>query len=302
MISEEINLFYGAPSIVFSSLIRSMVIPYPGCELFVADFAKIEVAVLWWLAENEPGLEILHQGEDPYIHLAMYVTVKSKSEITEKDRDLGKALILACGFGMGIDRFRKTALDIFGLTLTEEQAKKSVYAYRNVYPTIPELWKVYEQSAMKAVATPGAIVEVGKCKFRYWKDFLWIRLPSGRKLAYRKPFTSYRDTEWGSQKTLQFHAVNPKTKKWGIERTWGGTITENIVQATARDLLMYKLVPLEKAGYQVLLTVHDEVVCQNKTGRGNLGEFISILCTLPIWADKKLPLSAKGWKGSRYRK
>ncbi len=102
-------------------------------------------------------------------------------------------------------------------------------------------------------------------------------------------------------KTLEFWAVNSKTKKWALERTWGGTLTENIVQAIARDLLMPGLVRLEKASYKALFAVHDEGICERPIGQGSVSEFVKILCERPPWADG-LPLEAKGWSGLRYRK
>jgi DNA polymerase len=111
-----------------------------------------------------------------------------------------------------------------------------------------------------------------------------------------------RETEWGPRKTLEFWAVNSKTKKWMPERTWGGTLTENIVQATARDLMMPAIWRLEQRGYQALLTVHDEALTERTIGEGDLAEFTKIMCERPKWGDANLIVEAKGWKGPRYRK
>ena len=105
----------------------------------------------------------------------------------------------------------------------------------------------------------------------------------------------------GPFKTLEFYAVNSKTKKWGLERTWGGSLTENFVQACARDLMASALLRLEKSGYQVLFQVHDEIVCEKEIGQGNLADFIKIMCLKPRWA-LGLPVEAGGWVGKRYRK
>ena len=110
-----------------------------------------------------------------------------------------------------------------------------------------------------------------------------------------------RETDFGPRKTIEFWGVNSKTKKWAIEHTWGGTLTENIVQPTARDLMMPAMVRLEKKGYQALLSVHDEGICEKEIGKGSLDEFVKILCEVPAWAPG-LPIEAKGWKGERYRK
>lgn len=301
---EMLRALYGdSLSTLFSSILRNMILPNEGHELFVADFSKIEVAVLWWLADNEPGLKVLRSGKDPYKYQAAANTGKTYEEIAEEgnERQLGKAQVLGCGFGMGAPKFQKSAWDMYRLKLSEEQSKQAVDNYRRANAAVPELWKAYERAAVAAVESPGQTIEAGKCAFRFSRGFLWARLPSGRKLAYRDPQIAWRETDYGPRKTLEFWGVNPKTKKWSIERTWGGSLTENLVQATARDLLMPAMVRLEKAKYRALLTVHDEGICERKIGKGSVDEFVRILCQVPRWGEG-LPIDAKGWSGYRYRK
>lgn len=301
--TETLKLLYGENlSILFSSVIRNMLIPSEGKEIFAADYSMIEVAQLWWLAGNTPGLKILKAGKSPYIAMAAENKGCDYNEIKKpsSDYDLGKAQVLGCGFGMGVDRFRTTAFDVHRLTLTEEQSRTAVQNYRKTYPTVPELWKAYERAAVSAIE--GKSFNTGKCHFFVKDNFLWIRLPSGRKLAYREPQITWRETEWGPQKTIEFYGVNPKTKKWGLQRTWGGTLTENIVQACARDIMMRAFPKLEKAGYQILLGVHDEIIAERKIGEGDLNKFIEIMCERPPWGDADMPIEAKGWIGLRYRK
>jgi DNA polymerase len=323
---ETLKLLYGenlAP--LFSSVLRNMIIPSKGHELFVADFSKIEVAVLWWLAGNAPGLKILEKGLDPYKYMAAANTGKRYEDISDEgdERQLGKAQVLGCGFGMGWKKFQTTAHDQYRLKLTDEQSRAAVNAYREANAAVPELWRAYEEAAIAAVENPyskeGQIFRAGKCEFFFAKGFLWAKLPSGRRLAYRSPSITWRMREFeveeigpdgevytktvtkGPFKTLEFMAVNSKTKKWGPERTWGGTLTENIVQATARDLIMPAMIRLEKKGYRALLMVHDEGICEAPRGKGTVEEFVKILCEKPLWAWG-LPLEAKGWRGPRYRK
>jgi DNA polymerase len=298
-----LQLLYGdSLPIVFSALLRNMLLPTEGHELYVADFSKIEVAVLWWLADNAPGLKILTSGKDPYIYMAAANTGRKYEEIPDEgdDRQLGKAQVLGCGFGMGPPKFQKTAWDMYRLKLTLEQAQFAVSNYRQANAAVPALWKAYERAAIEAVET-GRVTHAGKCRFFVQNKFLWIELPSGRRLAYREPQIAWRESEYGPRKTLEFWAVNSKTKKWALERTWGGTLTENIVQATARDLMMPAMVRLEKSGYKALLMVHDEGITEKPIGKGSIEEFVKIMCEPPPWAPG-LPLEAKGWKGPRYRK
>lgn len=307
---ELLTILYGnSLAMLFSSILRNMIIPSDGYELFVGDYSKIEVAVCWWLAGNEPGLEVLRLGKDPYIYQAAQNMGCRYDEINDPspERDLGKAQTLGCQFGMGAPKFQKTAWDVHRLKLSDEQSKFAVDSYRRSNPTVPQLWKDYERAAVEAVETGDngrlvpTIFRAGRCKFYMKQKFLVVCLPSGRKLRYREPQIAWRETDYGPRKTLEFWAVNSKTKKWGIERTWGGTITENIVQGTARDLLMPAMVRLENAGYRALLTVHDEAICERKLGKGDVKEFVEILCQAPSWG-KGLPIDAKAWVGPRYRK
>lgn len=310
--ADMLRLLYGESlGVLFSALLRNMLIPSEGFELFVADFSKIEVAVLWWLAGNEPGLKILRAGLDPYIYQAAANTGKTYLEIemalrrkerwAELARQLGKGQILGCGFGMGHVKFRLTAENSFDqILLTESQSKLAVDNYRQANAAVPALWKAYENAAMIAVETD-QFVSAGRCLFFVKDNFLWVQLPSRRCLAYRDPQIAWRETEWGPRKTVEFWGVNPKTKKWDLERIWGGTWAENITQAVARDLMMTAIVALEKAKYRALLTVHDEALCEREIGKGSIEEFTEIMCRIPPWADG-LPVKAEAWKGPRYKK
>lgn len=302
---DLLQVLYGdSLGILFSAILRNVIQASENCEIFAADFSKIEVAVLWWFADNAPGLKILNSGLDPYKYMAAANTGKKYEDIPDEgdSRQLGKAQVLGCGFGMGATKFKTTAWDMYRLKLTDEQAKLAVTNYRSVNAAVPILWKGYENAAVEAVERgEGAIVKFGKCRFIMQDKFLWIELPSKRRLAYREPQISWRETDYGPRKTLEFYAVNSKTKKWALERSWGGTLAENIVQGAARDLLMYGMLRLEKAGYECLFSVHDEAVCQNIIGKGDLNAFKKILCEPQPWA-KGLPVEASGWVGPRYRK
>lgn len=328
---DTLKVLYGdSLSIVFSSILRNMIVPSEGCELYVADFSKIEVAVLWWLSDNWAGLDVLRAGKDPYIYQAAANLGKTYEEIERAEkageqwaldaRQLGKAQILGCGFRMSWSKFKNTAFDQYRLKLTNRQSFDAVKSYREANAPVVELWGKYEDAAIGAVET-GKTISVGRCKFFCSHGFLWIKLPSGRRLAYRSPSLTWRtitfdaletDEKTGQErivsktsrpkKTLTFMGLDKSKKKLAPESTHGGVITENIVQAVARDLMMPAMVRLEKRSYTPLLMVHDEGICEKEKGTGSIDEFVSILCKRPIWADEHLPLDAKGWIGPRYRK
>lgn len=297
--TEMLKLLYGDNlSVLFSAVLRNMIIPSEGHQLFVADFSKIEVAVLWWLADNAPGLKVLRSGRDPYKYMAAANTGKSYDEISDEERQLGKAQVLGCGFGMGHVKFRQTAWEQYRLKLSEEQSQAAVFKYRRANAAVPVLWKAYEKAAIAAVSTKKP-QKAGKCLFFVQDKFLWVELPSGRRLAYRQPHLANIETDYGPRLSLQFFGVDSSKKKMRLERTWGGTLTENIVQATARELMAHGLLRLEKAGYRALLTVHDEVICEKQ--EGSTQEFSRILCEVPKWGPG-LPIEAAAWTGPRYRK
>lgn len=332
---EILELLYGESlAIVFSSILRNMIIPTKGYELYVADFSKIEVAVLWWLSDNWKGLSILKSGRDPYIYQATANLGKSYEEIEKAveneerwaidTRQLGKAQVLGCGFYMSWKKFKSAAFDQYRLKLTGKQSVKAVKDYRQANAPVVDLWANFEVAAIAAVRSPGKTFKAGKCKFIVEKDFFWIELPSGRKLAYRSPSIIYKAVTYtvleeienddgevievekertGKAKpTIQFLGLDKSKKKLTTEFLHGGIITENIVQAVARDLMMPAMLRLEKKSYIPLLMVHDEGICEAKIGKGNIEEFQRVMCQLPKWADKNLPLDAKGWIGPRYRK
>lgn len=337
---EWLKFLYGETlPLVFSAILRNMLIPEKHHEMFVADFSKIEVAVLWWLAGNEKGLDILRSGKDPYVYQAAENTGKTYKEIekavsrgekwAEDARQLGKAQILGCGFGMGWSKFQKTAEDFYRLKLTDKQSKEAVVSYREANETVPAVWKAFERAAIEAVKT-GKPAKAGKCKFIYdSKKFygrariLWAELPSGRRLSYVNPQIAWRVRQYEQRvtkmvkgkevttivikttnpmETLEYWGVNSKTKKWDLMRIWGGTWAENLTQATARDLMMPAMVRLEKIGFKGLLAVHDEALCQVPIDDDHSVQiFVKELCRSPKWAVG-LPIDAKGWKGPRYMK
>ncbi len=327
---DMLRILYGdSLAILFSAILRNMIVPPEGHELFVADFSKIEVAVLWWLANNEAGLEILRSGKDPYVYQAAANTGKTYEEVEEAykagekwafdARQLGKAQILGCGFRMGWKRFQASAWDMYRLRLSGRQSITAVKSYRGANAPVAEIWELYEEAAIRAVET-GKTVGAGKCKFFVKDKFLWIELPSGRRLAYREPcivmraitYTKLEDfTVDGEEvetevtgrekKTLQFLGLDKSKKRLVPEISHGGVLTENIVQATARDLMMPALLRHEKAGYRVMMSVYDEGICARPKGEGNFSEFKKLLCEAPEWAPG-LPIEASGFTGPRYRK
>lgn len=297
---EEIRFLYGDPTEVFSSCVRGMIQASKGCDLFAADYNAIEARVLQWMAGDEEGLERFRKGIDSYVLLASKIFGISIEEVTSAMREVGKRGELGAGFGMGGPKFYKTCLKYGATNVTEQLCKRAINIFREVHPDIEKMWKNLEMAAIKAVRKPGRVVTVNRTSWQLKDDFLWCELPSGRKLAYYKPTVRMEPAPWGELTPKLYHwSVNPKTKKWENASTYGGKLTENVVQATARDVLMDAAVRLKSEGYTYLFSVHDEAISESKDG--NIREYEKILMTLPLWADG-LPIVAKGWKGPRYAK
>jgi DNA polymerase len=186
---------------------------------------------------------------------------------------------------------------------SEEAIKNAVSNWRKASPNIVNFWHGIEEAAIAAVYSPGVEHTYNGITYICKKDVLYCRLLSGRLITYHRPLISPND--WGNN-SLSFEGwnTNPKYGRTGWVRmqTYGGKLTENIVQATARDLLAYAIVNLEKSGYAVVLHVHDEIVVEVHEGHGSVDEVEKIMSTMPEWA-KGWPIKAKdGWRAKRYNK
>ncbi len=294
---------------VLACALRGAIIPSKGHELFVADYAGIEVRVLWWAAQDKVGLNLLATGADPYCALASDIYGRVITKADSKERQLGKAGILGAGYGMGWAKFVGTAKDMFGLVVTDEEAENVVNTYRQKFHRVKSFWYETEDAACAAVRTPGRVVKNGYCSWQRvidpsrGTDFLFCTLPSGRRLAYPFPELRPKQTPWGEMKmALTFMGMDTFSKKWKRQHTYGGSLVENIVQAISRDIMAEALQRLEQSGvYIPVLSVHDETVCEVKAGEGNLAEYEELLTRLPKWAVG-CPVSAESWAGARYRK
>ena len=180
-------------------------------------------------------------------------------------------------------------------------AKDVVTKWRESRPLTVALWKGLEQAAVQAVET-GEPRSYGRILYQVEGPFLTCRLPSGRKLYYPFPKLAVREMPWGgSQLQLSHNVVDSTTKQWVRRFAHGGVLTENVIQALCRDILVEALLRLEANGFPIVLHVHDEAVAEVPTGTRTLEEFIRVMTVPPAWADG-FPISASGWTGERYRK
>jgi DNA polymerase len=289
---------------ILASLLRSMITASPGHRLMGADFAQIEARVLAWIAEQDDLLDLFASGGKVYEDMAAYIFGVPLSEVTPEQRQIGKNTVLGCGYQMGAARYREQAREQTGIDIGDDLSLQAVEGYRAKNHRIKQFWWDIETAAKSAVLRPGTVAHVGRegaIRFTKRGRFLWCVLPSGRPLAYADPIIKMRETQWGPKRGLQCMGVNSVTKQWRVTHLYGGHLTENVVQAMARDLMASAMLRVEKRGYPVVLTVHDEVLADVPEDHGSIEEFEALMRVRPRWA-RGLPVAADAWEGRRYRK
>lgn len=309
---EMVRLIYGNPMEAFSSCLRSLIVAPKGKILDCADYSAIELRVLFWVARHEEGLKALRDGRPLYEELAADIFKIKVKEVTQANRFVGKQATLGAGFGMGWKKFIGTCLQL-GREVSKELAVAAIQAYRTTHAPVPLLWKKIEMAAIAAIENPGKKYTINRTAWYRTRDFLWCELPSGRRLAYYGPEVHWENfvTEINGVKTFSNYkrqvithwGIDGHTKKWTRQRTWGGTLTENIVQAIARDFMAEAMLRIEAAGaWQIVLSVHDELAAERDLkARVGLKEFKLLMEQIPSWGEG-CPIAVEGWSGERYRK
>ncbi len=174
--------------------------------------------------------------------------------------------------------------------------------WRQANFSIARFWRELEDAAVEAIQTPGQVTRAGEyVRYCMKGDFLYCRLPSGRALSY--PYARLEYPRRGNRPfpRIKYEGLDSYTKKWGVQEVYGGLLSENVTQAVARDFLRDALLRLRKAGYRVVLHVHDEIVCEMPFGKGSLNEMCAIMSQAEPWAAG-MPIAVEGWQGKRYRK
>lgn len=295
------------PAVLVSSLLRSMIVAGPGKILRSGDYSQIEARVLAWLAQQDDLVELFAEGGKVYETMAAFIFGKEVEEIAKDsfERQIGKNSILGAGFQMGSERFRDQVQEQTGIEIPESLAEKAIDGYRTKNDRIKAFWDEIYRAAYMATLHPDESYRCGRdecIRYSVHGDVLWCTLPSGRHLAYAAPRIEERETPWGEMRpTLTYEGVTGPARKWKRVSTYGGHLTENVVQAIARDCMAEAWLRLEVAGYPIIMTVHDELVAEPLESYGSQRQFETILATRPKWAPD-LPIAVEGWEGRRYRK
>ena len=290
---EDIQMLYDDVPDTLLQLIRTAFIPRQGMKFIVADFSAIEARVIAWLAGEEWRMKAFANGEDIYCASAskMFGVPVVKHGENGHLRQKGKISELACGFGGSVGAMKAMGADSLGLSDTE--LKQIVTDWREASPHITELWWAVDRAVKKAVKEKTATKTHGLL-FSYEAGFLFIRLPSGRRLAYAKPYIG--KNKFGGE-SVTYMGINAQ-KKWDRLESYGPKFVENCVQGIARDLLMYSMQALSQ--YFIVGHIHDEMIieCPKDT---KLDEICQQMARTPDWA-KGLLLRADGYECSFYKK
>lgn len=297
-----IKAIWGDVPDLLSQLIRTAFIPGEGNRFIVADFSAIEARVLAWLAGEEWRLDVFRTHGKIYEASASAMFGVPLEKIKKGNpeyalRGKGKVAELALGYQGGVRAL--ISMGALSMGLSEGELPDVVSRWRKSNQRIQDFWYTVENNVVDTVGTGTVHTLPRGVSFHRDREYLFIRLPSGRELFYYHPELV---TNAYGRSAVGFHGMNQTTKKWELTETYGGKLTENIVQAVARDLLCSALVNLCRAGYTVNFHIHDEVILEvpERSGK-NLEEAIRLMCKLPEWAAG-LPLDAAGFEGKYYKK
>ncbi|MFQ7648618.1 MAG: DNA polymerase [Clostridia bacterium] len=293
---EMLDMMFGNVPNVLSELVRTVLIPKPNHRFIVADFSAIEARVLAWIAGEQWRIDTFKNGGDIYCASAskMFKVPVEKNGVNGELRQKGKISELACGYGGSVGALKNMGAVEMGVQ--ENELQGLINDWRNANPHIVRFWYEVGNAAMKAIKEK-TTVPLGKLVFAYERGILFIRLPSGRRLSYIKPRIG--TNRFGGD-SITYMGIN-SAKKWDRLETFGGKLTENIVQGTARDLLANALINAANAGYDTVFHVHDEIICEVPNGYGSVDELCRLMCIKPEWADG-LPLNADGFECEYYKK
>ena len=290
---DIVAAFGGRATDILKSMLRPALVPAEGWVFAVADLRQIEARVTPWLADAEDILDVFRNGEDIYVKAAQGIF--HTTEVTPNQRQVGKAASLSCSFGGGHNAFAAMG-KIYGVDLPEAEAMQTVAAWRRANPWAVRMWYDLENAAATAMRHKGHEIPAAKVTYMYDGSSLWYALPSGRILVY--PYVRF-DEDGGISYAKAAWKPAADAKEWPRARLYRSVLLENIVQATAHDILRGALRQLDG----VVLHAHDEIVieCEASTADAALANLCKVLTTPPDWC-KTLPLEVDAKIMTRYGK
>lgn len=298
---DELDLLFGNVPDTLSQLIRTALVPDKGCRFIVSDFSSIEARVLAWLSGERWVMDVFDGDGKIYEATAAQMfnvpmETISKGHPNYEYRAKGKVANLACGYAGGVNALKKMGGEKMGLS--EQEMQDIVSKWRKANPNIVRFWYDVENACKDAITYRTTIRLNHGIVVCVKSNILFIKLPSGRSLAYVKPKIDINN--FGKEQ-IAFMGMDSISKQWTQQYTYSGKLVENIVQAVARDCLAVALLRLNRAGYRINLHVHDEVVLSVPNGESSIEEIEQIM-GLPIEWAKGLNLTAGAYECDYYKK
>lgn len=287
-----LRLMYGEPFAALASAIRGVIVASPDHTFYCSDFNAIELRGAFWLADHEAGLEALREGRDLYVELASDIYTINREDVDSDQRFIAKQAQLGCLYGLGWRKFQEYCGKM-AKAIPDELANRAVTAFRTKHSPVPKLWKGLEGAAMHATRNRGTKTAYGRTQWIYKEPFLYCRLPSGRCLSYYKAYVSREETPFGERDALYYWGVNPRTRQWEPQKSWGGVLVENchcqdtFVLVNRGWVKIIDVRPTDKVFDGVEWVNHGGLFCQ---GEKQVGTWLNIRLT-----GSHLILAGKKW-------
>ena len=322
-----VEWYFGEGMPTVSGCLRALFVSAPGYDLIASDYSAIEAVVLAMIAGVQWRIDVFRtHGKIYEASAAMMAKLSIEEVLAHKQihgthhplRDKGKRAELACGYGGWVGAWIAFGADKY---MTEDEMKTATLDWRAASPEIPEFWggqwrrvdrswrkENYgvEGAFLEAILNPGVEQQYRGFKFLVRADVLYLTLLSGRSMKYHRPRLVQMEKYGRAQYEISYEGWNTNPKNgppgWIRKSTYGGRLTENIVQATARDIQWNGMLNLKRAGYPVVLHVYDEDATEVPEGFGTIEEVEAIMGRMPPWAHDWPIRAAGGWRGKRYRK
>lgn len=282
-----------------SKMLRSALVSRPNHDLLAADFSNVENRIAVWYARCQYGIEIFEKGLDEYKQFATELYSVAYDDVTTDQRYCSKHGVLGCIYGQAWRSLQAQMLR-FGLSISDDHAKRVVAMYRELYAELVQMWYDLNDCAIYTVRTDEP-TRCGRIKFEIRGDFLCMVLASGRAISFYKPKVEKKRTPWGQKKDTVTHMGVGRTHKWERLKIVPGRYFGMAVQGTARDLMMRGARATAKAEYTLVGRVHDELISEVPEGFGSLSEYCGLMIEKPSWL-RGVKIEAEGWRGKRYRK
>ena len=301
---EYVEMVAGSPMHAVISSLRYAVVAGEHRALAVGDFAGIEARIVLALAGQHDKTALMASGADVYLDMASAIfgiPLEQMSKDTHpEERQDGKNSVLGLGFQMGWRKFFARYCE----GRTEEFAQNVVNTYRKDWaPKVPKVWYALGDAAADTVHH-GHVNKAYGVEYRMVDDWLCGRLPSGRSLWYWQPVATFKAVPWDENDVRP--AFYYTARKGGRPRkvhAFGGLLTENVVQGLARDLMVHAMFKCEANNMPIVLTVHDEIVCEPEAKYADAKALRQIMQDVPQWAiDLQVPVASETWSGERYKK